>query len=118
MHRLPFFLFLVVVLLQWPLWSSHWYIYQNKKEIIKQEKINQELIYHNAALQADIQDIKDGNDAVQERARLQLGMIKSDEVFVQIMDQPSAAAPLALHTTPYHELTIEPVTSSNKLNQP
>ena len=65
-----------------------------KKAIEIQIKQNQELIYRNAALQADIQDLKNGNDAVQERARLQLGMIKNDEVFVQVMDQPSAVQPV------------------------
>lgn len=112
MHRLPSFLFLIVVLLQWPLWSSYWNVYQNKKEIVKQEKINQELIYHNAALQADIQDLKNGNDAVEERARLQLGMIKNDEVFVQVMDQPSATAPILTRAAPSYELAIEPITAS------
>ena len=56
-------------------------------------KQNQELIYRNAALQAEIQDLKSSQDAVQERARLQLGMIKRNEVFVQVMDQPSTVQP-------------------------
>lgn len=90
MRRLPLFLLLILVALQWPLWNGYWALFQTKKSIDDQQKINQELIYRNAALQADIRDLKQGNDAVQERARLQLGMVKSDEVFVQVMDQPSA----------------------------
>lgn len=93
MRRLPFALLLVVLALQWPLWSGYWEVRQTTAEIAKQEKINQELVYRNAALEADIQDLKDGNDAVQERARLQLGMVKNDEVFVQVMDQPSQLKP-------------------------
>lgn len=46
-------------------------------------------------LQAEIQDLKSSQDAVQERARLQLGMIKRNEVFVQVMDQPSTVQPSA-----------------------
>ncbi|WP_114564017.1 septum formation initiator family protein [Ephemeroptericola cinctiostellae] len=92
MRRLPLFLVLILVALQWPLWNGYWELFQTKKSIDEQQKVNQELIYRNAALQADIRDLKQGNDAVQERARLQLGMVKSDEVFVQVMDQPSAVA--------------------------
>lgn len=90
MRRLPLFLLFVLVALQWPLWNGYWELFQTKKSIDGQQKVNQELVYRNAALQADIRDLKQGNDAVQERARLQLGMVKSDEVFVQVMDQPSA----------------------------
>lgn len=108
MSRLPLFLFIIVLSLQWPLWSTSWHIHQTKKEIVKQEKINQELIYRNAALQGDIQDLKDGNDAVQERARLQLGMVKSDEVFVQVMDQPSATTPLPTSLTPLTQQPAKP----------
>lgn len=90
MRRLPLFLLLILVALQWPLWNGYWELFQTKKSIDEQQKINQELVYRNSALQADIRDLKQGNDAVQERARLQLGMVKSDEVFVQVMDQPSA----------------------------
>lgn len=95
MRRLPLFLLIVVVALQWPLWSGYFGVYKTQKEIDKQTKLNQELIYRNAALQADVQDLKEGSEAMQERARLQLGMVKSDEVFVQVMDQPSEVSPVA-----------------------
>lgn len=95
MHRLPLFLFLTVVALQWPLWTGYYDVYKTRKQIAEQQKTNQELIYRNAALQADVQDLKQGSDALQERARLQLGMIKRDEVFVQVMDQPSEVKPTA-----------------------
>ncbi|TDR32783.1 septum formation initiator family protein [Hydromonas duriensis] len=89
MRRLPLFLLLVLLTLQWPLWNGYWNLYRTRQAIDAQQKVNQDLVYRNAALQADIRDLKQGNDAVQERARLQLGMVKADEVFVQIMDQPS-----------------------------
>ena len=94
MRRLPLFLFLALCGLLVALVVAWWQFFQMKKAIEIQIKQNQELIYRNAALQADIQDLKNGNDAVQERARLQLGMIKNDEVFVQVMDQPSAVQPV------------------------
>ncbi|MBS1174603.1 MAG: ftsB [Burkholderiaceae bacterium] len=94
MRRLPLFLFLALCGLLVALAVAWWQLFQTKKAIELQVKQNQELIYRNAALQADIQDLKNGNDAVQERARLQLGMVKKDEVFVQVMDQPSAVQPV------------------------
>lgn len=100
MRRLPLFLLLVLIALQWPLWSGYWNLYHTKKSIEAQLKTNQELVYRNAALQADIRDLKQGNDAVQERARLQLGMVKSDEVFVQIMDQPSVLTAASSEVVP------------------
>ena len=93
MKRLPLFLFLALCGLSVSLAFGWWQVYQTKKQIEVQLKQNQELIYRNAALQAEIQDLKSSQDAVQERARLQLGMIKRNEVFVQVMDQPSVVQP-------------------------
>jgi cell division protein FtsB len=99
MRRLPLFLFLALCALLVALAFSWWKLYDTKKAIELKAKENQELIYRNAALQADIQDLKNGNDAVQERARQQLGMIKRDEVFVQVMDQPTAVQPVPTVST-------------------
>ncbi len=93
MRRLPLVLFVALCVLVLSLAYAWWQLFQTKKAIDVQLKHNQELIYRNAALQADIQDLRNGDDAVQERARMQLGMIKRDEVFVQVMDQPSAVQP-------------------------
>lgn len=95
MKRLPLFLFLALCGLAVSLGFGWWQVYQTKQQIEVQLKQNQELIYRNAALQAEIQDLKSSQDAVQERARLQLGMIKRNEVFVQVMDQPSLVQPNA-----------------------
>ena len=93
MKRLPLFLFLALCGLSLSLGFGWWQVYQTKKQIEVQLKQNQDLMYRNAALQAEIQDLKSSQDAVQERARLQLGMIKRNEVFVQVMDQPSVVQP-------------------------
>lgn len=44
----------------------------------------------NAALEADVRDLKEGADAIEERARLELGMIREGEVFVQIIESSQA----------------------------
>ena len=38
----------------------------------------------NAGLDAEVRDLKSGYDAIEERARFELGLIKQDEVFVQV----------------------------------
>lgn len=112
MRRLPLFLFLALCALLVALAFSWWKLYDTKKAIELKAKENQELIYRNAALQADIQDLKNGNDAVQERARQQLGMIKRDEVFVQVMDQPTAVQPVPTVSTGQ----TSPTTQANQSN--
>jgi cell division protein FtsB len=91
MRRLPLFLMIIFCLLSITLVYVWWQLVQVKKSHEAQLKHNQELVYRNAALEADIADLRNGVEAVQERARLQLGMIKRDEVFIQVMDQPSSA---------------------------
>jgi cell division protein FtsB len=42
----------------------------------------------NNALAAEVEDLKTGLDAIEERARSQLGMIQSGEVFLQVVEEP------------------------------
>ena len=48
----------------------------------------------NQSLAAEVNDLKHGNDAIEERARTGMGMIKKDEVFYQIIHQQKPAAEL------------------------
>ena len=41
----------------------------------------------NQVLAAEVQDLKSGLDAIEERARSELGMIKQDETFIQIIEK-------------------------------
>jgi len=47
----------------------------------------------NLALDAEVRDLKVGLDAIEERARSELGMIKRDEIFFQILDERPTAKP-------------------------
>ena len=50
----------------------------------------QELKTRNDKLESEVNDLKDGTDAVEERARFELGMLKKNEVFIQVLDaQPN-----------------------------
>ena len=67
-------------------WLSVWKI---DAELGKQQQANKQLETRNASLAAEVRDLKTGYDAIEERARNELGMIKQDEVFFQILDKPT-----------------------------
>ena len=55
-----------------------------KQKITTTKKKNNELSERNAILTADVKDLKQGKEAVEERARNDLGMIKSGETYYQV----------------------------------
>ncbi len=89
MRILVAILLLLFAVLQYDLWvgdgslATVWHLHQ---EVEKQEQENRQLQKRNKALEAEVQDLKQGLDAVEERARNELGMIKEDETFVQVVD--------------------------------
>jgi len=56
---------------------------------------NDRLLQRNQALAADVSDLKHGEQAVEARARAELGLIKPGETFYQVVEQPGAAASAA-----------------------
>ncbi len=93
MRWLGWLLFVLLLSLQYRLWvgdgslAEVWDLYQ---QVEVQRKENQQLQDRNQALDAEVQDLKKGLDAIEERAREELGMIKKDETFYQIIEQPAA----------------------------
>ena len=76
--------------LQYRLWvgeGSFAEVARLHKAIEKQKAENEKIHERNAALDAEVQDLKQGTEAIEERARSELGMIKKDEVFFQIVDE-------------------------------
>jgi cell division protein FtsB len=84
-------------LLQYPLWFGNGGVYalwKLKREMAVQRAENAELRERNEALAADVIDLKQGLAAIEERARIELGMIKQGETFYQIVERdPVGAAP-------------------------
>lgn len=77
-----------IVLLQYPLWLGEggWLkVRQQAQKIDIQQALNQRLQIRNAGLLAELGDLKQGRDAIEERARNELGMIASDEWFVRVV---------------------------------
>ncbi len=94
MRWLVWLLVLLLVLLQYRLWvgdgslAEVWDLYR-RVEAQKQE--NQRLRERNQALEAEVQDLKQGLEAIEERAREELGMIKDGEIFYQVIEDSSLA---------------------------
>lgn len=79
------------VLLQYDLWvgeGSLPALWQLEASVEKQRAENQQLRERNAALAAEVADLKGGLAAIEERARHELGMVKQGETFIQIVDKP------------------------------
>lgn len=77
----------LIVLLQYPLWlgkGSWWKVWEIDRQVVLQSEINQKLHTRNEAMDAEIKDLKQGLDAIEERARNELGMIKKNEIFFQV----------------------------------
>jgi cell division protein FtsB len=91
MRWLATILLVVLVLLQYRLWvgrGSIAEVYELKHEIVAQQAELVKLRARNQVLEADVKDLHTGLDALEERARTDLGMIKQGEVFLQVI-QPS-----------------------------
>lgn len=90
---------LLVVLLGWlqyRLWLGQgglMEVYRLRQQIEAQNTENLRLRERNAALEAEVRDLKQGLDAIEERARAELGMIRRDETFHQVVENPDAAWP-------------------------
>ena len=79
---------LVAVCLQYRLWvgeGSFAQVWQLQKTVEHQIEINQELIARNSRLDAEVIDLKNGYAAIEERARINLGMIGRNETFYMVV---------------------------------
>ena len=81
-------------LLQYPLWlgKGGWLkVYEMERQVELQEAKNSLLALRNAKLAGDVKDLKDGTRAIEERARVEHGLIKEGEFFVQILPADKSA---------------------------
>jgi len=68
-------------------------VWRLEQRLDERKKENLKLKLRNEALAAEVQDLKSGKEAIEERARSELGLIKPGEVFYQIVEQPSEKKP-------------------------
>ena len=82
----------LIVLLQYPLWlgKGGWLrVWDVDQKLQAQRDLNHKLEQRNVGLDAEVRDLKSGYDAIEEHARYELGLIKQDEIFVQVpLKQP------------------------------
>ena len=79
-----------ICLLQYPLWlgKGGWLkVWEYDRQLQQQKEVTRKLEIRNAGLDAEVRDLKQGYDAIEERARFELGMVKQDETFVQIPEK-------------------------------
>ena len=88
MKILIVFLTVCLVVLQYKLWlgdDSRRELKDVEQEVASQLSANEELSQRNEALEVEVLDLKNGLEAVEERARSELGMIEDGETFYLIV---------------------------------
>ena len=84
----------LVLAVQYPLWAGKggWFrVWEVDQQIAAQREVNARLKVRNGALDAEVRDLKQGLEAIEERARSELGMIRQDEIFFQLLDDAARA---------------------------
>jgi cell division protein FtsB len=80
----------LLLLLQYPLWFGSGgllVLWQLRQESVAQGIENTQLRERNQTLAAEVADLKSGHEALEERARRELGMVKKGESFYQVIER-------------------------------
>lgn len=91
MRIVTLILLVVFILLQFKLWlgeGGYTEVKRLETRVEAQRQQNDQMLQRNAELQAEVEDLRDRLDAVEERARNELGLIKPDEKFYQVVPPP------------------------------
>ena len=83
----PIILVLLLLIIQWQLWTGRGSmrdVAQLQEKLAEQKQANARAAVANERLESEVNDLKEGLEMVEERARQELGMVKPNEVFVQI----------------------------------
>ncbi|MFN5745649.1 MAG: cell division protein FtsB [Methylococcaceae bacterium] len=111
MVKLIAFLLVLIAALQYRLWRGDGGIreyYDTRAHIAALKLEAERRRIRNAAIAADVRDLKEGTEAVEELARRELGMIKTGETFVQVYEsqddseQPASKPPAPAHASHNH----------------
>ena len=97
MRALGLILAALIILIQYPLWfgKGGWLrAWELDRQVDAAKSKNADLERRNGALAADVRDLKTGTDAIEERARYELGMTRPDEVFYQYPDENRGQSPI------------------------
>jgi cell division protein FtsB len=89
--RLAAVLAVLLLAIQWPLWFGRggWLrVWELQRQLDSQRTANADLDAHNAALSAEWRSLERGREAIEERAREDLHLMRSDEIFFQQLPGP------------------------------
>ena len=91
-------LFLMFVGLQYKLWFDKGSVpraHALEQDLADLKAKNEDAKQKNAVLEADVRDLEKAGEAIEERARSELGMVKKGETLIQVKELPAPAAPPA-----------------------
>jgi cell division protein FtsB len=104
----------LLLLIQYPLWlgKGGWLsVRRLDGQVQLARKKNDELRARNAKLESEVKDLQEGTGAIEERARYELGMIRENEIFIQVLDANGAPAAVgAAITAPATAAATTPAT--------
>ena len=103
MRIVTYILLALLLLLQYPLWlgKGSWLkVWETRNQLDAQKLENDQNRKRNASLNAEVTDLKRGTDAIEERARSGLGMVRKGEVYFQVVGDAAAASGAASATPP------------------
>ena len=87
-------LFVLILLLQWKMWfgeGGYRDVQRLAARVEEQSKENEMLARRNRELQAEVEDLRQGLEAIEERARSELGMVKEGEQYYLVVPKRSDA---------------------------
>lgn len=97
----------LLLLIQYPLWlgkKGGWLTVADlEKQVVASQARTDQLKLRNAKLESEVNDLKNGTEAVEERARYELGMIKQNEIFVQVLRKDEKPAVMMTPPPPPRE---------------
>ena len=96
MRWLTALLLVLLLFLQYHLWLGQGSLrdmHRMAQEVAVQKAENARLTARNRVLEAEVADLKQGQAAIEERARTELGMVKKGETFYQVIEDKDAAPP-------------------------
>ncbi|GMQ96349.1 MAG: cell division protein FtsB [Gammaproteobacteria bacterium] len=101
-------LIILLLLLQYRLWIGEGGIKDLERLRAKydvQVAKTKNLRARNRALQAEVRDLKEGLNAIEERARAELGMIREGEIFIQVIEKQPDQSKSSSLPKEYNEAT-------------
>ncbi|MEO6118255.1 MAG: cell division protein FtsB [Methylotenera sp.] len=117
MKALTLIFVILIALLQYPLWlgKGSWLrVWDLSRQVANSQEKNNALKARNDTLDAEVRDLKSGRAAIEERARSELGMVKQDEVFYQVLEntlpKTPVITPISAKPDSNSSQTVAPVT--------